>query len=137
MTEIRAFGRGQANIDRLCALAGKKGLTARVCSSPREALEGADLIVSSVTLSFDLEPFIDRLQAIQICMYQGETTRILVDQSERRAGNVIIDRNVETFGQALDKYSFAATEIANQCYVQWLIEQFTDFLAQFLRFKRP
>jgi ornithine cyclodeaminase/alanine dehydrogenase len=59
LTEIRACGRGQANIDRLCALAREKGLTARACSSPREALEDADLIVSSVTLSFDLEPFLD------------------------------------------------------------------------------
>jgi ornithine cyclodeaminase/alanine dehydrogenase-like protein (mu-crystallin family) len=59
LTEIRAFGRGRANLDRLCAAARDRGLTACACGSPREAVEGADLVVSSVTLSFDLEPFVD------------------------------------------------------------------------------
>ena len=56
---IRAFGRGRANIDRLCRMAEQKGMSATVCATPEEALADADLVVSSVTLAFDAEPFID------------------------------------------------------------------------------
>ncbi len=59
LKEVRAFGRGQANIDRLCKIAQDDGLKATVCTTPHDALENADLVVSSVTLSFDIEPFID------------------------------------------------------------------------------
>jgi ornithine cyclodeaminase/alanine dehydrogenase-like protein (mu-crystallin family) len=59
LTEVRALGRGRVNIDRLCAAARDRGLTAWACGSPQEAVEGVDLVVSSVTLSFDLEPFVD------------------------------------------------------------------------------
>lgn len=59
LTEIRAFGRGQANIDRLSEAAEAKGLAARACDSPQDALEGADLVVSSITLSYEVEPFLD------------------------------------------------------------------------------
>jgi ornithine cyclodeaminase/alanine dehydrogenase len=59
LAEVRAFGRGRANVDRLCALAGDLGLAARVCGTAREALEGADLVVSSVTLNPETAPFLD------------------------------------------------------------------------------
>jgi ornithine cyclodeaminase/alanine dehydrogenase len=59
LKEMRAFGRGRANLDHLCRIAEGKGLAAKACATPKEALEGADLVVSSVTLSFDLQPFID------------------------------------------------------------------------------
>ncbi len=59
LTEVRVLGRGQANIDRLSAMARELGFEAQACATPREALEGADLVVSSVTLAFDLEPFLD------------------------------------------------------------------------------
>jgi len=59
LTEIRAYGRGRPNIDRLCSAARDKGLEARACTTPQEALEGADLVVSSITLSFDVKPFLD------------------------------------------------------------------------------
>ncbi len=59
LKEVRAFGRGQANIDRLCKIAEDKGLSAKACATPQEALKDADLVVSSVTLSFDIRPFID------------------------------------------------------------------------------
>ena len=59
LTSIRAFGRGQANIDRLCAMARDMGLEASAPATARDALEGADLIVTSVTLSYDIEPFLD------------------------------------------------------------------------------
>ncbi len=59
LRELRMVGRGQANIDRLEAHARARGLTARVCDSPREAIEGADLVVTSITLDYDTEPFLD------------------------------------------------------------------------------
>ena len=59
LKEVLAFGRGQANLNSLCRIAGEKGLTATICTTPEEALEDADLVVSSVTLSFDIQPFIN------------------------------------------------------------------------------
>ena len=59
LTEIRAFGRGAANVEKLCAAARDRGLEATASTSAREALEGADLIVTSITLSYDVEPFLD------------------------------------------------------------------------------
>jgi ornithine cyclodeaminase/alanine dehydrogenase len=59
LAEIRAFGRGQANVDKICTAARARGLAARACNSAREAVEGADLVVSSVTLSYDAKPFVD------------------------------------------------------------------------------
>jgi len=59
LSEVRALGRGQANIDRLCDLARAKRLSARACRDAREAVEGADLVVSSVTLTSDAAPFVD------------------------------------------------------------------------------
>jgi len=59
LKEVRVFGRGQANIDSLCGLAKALGLSATVFETGQGAIEGADLIVSSVTYSAELEPFLD------------------------------------------------------------------------------
>ena len=59
LTEIRAFGRGRPNIEALCGSAEDLGLTATVCDSGEAAIGDADLIVSSVTFSAQLEPFLD------------------------------------------------------------------------------
>lgn len=59
LVRITAYGRGQANIDRLCSLARDMGLEAQACATPREAVADADIIVSSVTLAFDIAPFVD------------------------------------------------------------------------------
>ena len=57
--EVRAVGRGKANIEKLCAAATEIGLSASAPSSPEEALRDADIVVTSVTISFELEPFLD------------------------------------------------------------------------------
>src|SRR5262245_2146990 len=57
--EIRAFGRGTGNRDALCRIAEARGLTAIASKTAREAVEGADLIVTSVTLVPNLDPFAD------------------------------------------------------------------------------
>jgi ornithine cyclodeaminase/alanine dehydrogenase len=57
--EIRAFGRGTENRDALCRIAEARGLAAIASQTAREAVEGADLIVTSVTLVPNLAPFLD------------------------------------------------------------------------------
>lgn len=59
LQQVRIFGRGQANIDLLVQMAEKLGLDAQVSDDPRGAIDGADIVVSSVTLSYDVDPFID------------------------------------------------------------------------------
>jgi ornithine cyclodeaminase/alanine dehydrogenase len=59
LAEIRVFGRGQANIDSLCELAENMSLQSIRCSNGEEAVRDADLVVSSVTYSSDLLPFLD------------------------------------------------------------------------------
>ena len=59
LTGIRAFGRGQTNIDRLCSEARALGLTALVAETPEQALDGADLVVSSMSLTYGAAPFVD------------------------------------------------------------------------------
>lgn len=59
LKKVRLFGRGQANIDRLCDQASKLGLSCEVCRSGKDTLADADLIVSSVTYSTDFVPFLD------------------------------------------------------------------------------
>ena len=59
MTEIRAFGRGRANIEGLCRTARDLGLAAKAPATAEDAVSDADLIVTSVTYSADMEPFLD------------------------------------------------------------------------------
>lgn len=59
LEEIRLFGRGRPNIDRLRQSADDLGLSSVVCATAEEAVKDADLIVSSVTYSAQLEPFAD------------------------------------------------------------------------------
>jgi ornithine cyclodeaminase/alanine dehydrogenase len=59
LKEIRAFGRGRPNIEALCESAADLGFEAVPCSSAKDAVTDADLIVTSVTYSAALEPFLD------------------------------------------------------------------------------
>lgn len=59
LKEIRLFGRGQSNIDSLREDAINRKLSTVVCGSGEEAITGADLIVSSVTFSANMVPFLD------------------------------------------------------------------------------
>jgi ornithine cyclodeaminase/alanine dehydrogenase len=46
-------------MEGLRRLANELGLTSETCSSGRDAVEGADLVVTSVTYSTQLAPFLD------------------------------------------------------------------------------
>lgn len=59
LTSLRASGRGQANIDRLCDMGRSLGLEAAASATPQDAIEGADIVVSSITLDYDVKPFLD------------------------------------------------------------------------------
>lgn len=56
---IRIFGRGQANIDALGTYAEGKGLSVTVVDSGNAAIEEADLVVTSITATAKIEPFLD------------------------------------------------------------------------------
>ena len=59
LTEVRAFGRGRANVDKLCGTARSMGLAATAANDAQAALDGADLVVTSVTLDYSIAPFLD------------------------------------------------------------------------------
>ncbi len=53
------FSRGKANIEKLATHASDLGLDVTVCDSAREAVEAADILVTSVTATGGIEPFLD------------------------------------------------------------------------------
>lgn len=59
LREIRAYGRGTANRDALCQMAQSRGLEAIPCDTARAAIEGADIVVTTVTLVPKPAPFLD------------------------------------------------------------------------------
>jgi ornithine cyclodeaminase/alanine dehydrogenase len=98
LREVRAFGRGNPNRDELCRIAEGMGLTALASPTARDAVQGADLVVSTVTVSPQLEPFLDaRWLTPGACavmvdlgaswLPEGMTAvdRIVIDDSEQEA----------------------------------------------------
>ncbi len=59
LKSARLFGRGQANIDLLTAALGERGVSVEVCASGQDAIEGVDLVVTSITATGGPEPFLD------------------------------------------------------------------------------
>ncbi len=59
LEKVLLFGRGPANIERLGARAAELSLPARVCNTPEEAVTGADIVISSVTHTGNVGPFLD------------------------------------------------------------------------------
>lgn len=59
LAQVRAMGRGNANRDRFCAHAESLGIKAVPCNDAETVVAGADIVVTSVTLSYDTAPFID------------------------------------------------------------------------------
>ena len=59
LKEIHAFGRGIQNRDALCRSAEGLGLAAIASRTAQDAVQNADLIVTSVTISPELKPFLD------------------------------------------------------------------------------
>ncbi len=59
LSEIRALGRGAAKRDALCRHAESLGLSAIPSTDAQDALDGADIVISSVPGSAELTPFVD------------------------------------------------------------------------------
>ena len=59
LEKVRLFGRGQANIDSLCELAESLSLGNQICTSGNEAISDSDLVVTSVTGTAAIDPFLD------------------------------------------------------------------------------
>jgi ornithine cyclodeaminase/alanine dehydrogenase-like protein (mu-crystallin family) len=59
LREVRAFGRGANNREALCRMAHSRGMTAVSCDTARSAVEGADIVVTTVTLVPEPVPFLD------------------------------------------------------------------------------
>ena len=59
LREVHAFGRGTANRDALCFVAEEMGCSAFASKTAEDALRQSDIIVTSVTYSAGLEPFLD------------------------------------------------------------------------------
>lgn len=59
LKKVQIFGRGQTNRDLLCRKAVDLGLEATDHSDPHAAIDGADIIVSSVPMAGGLEPFLE------------------------------------------------------------------------------
>lgn len=59
LQEVRAFNRGKKNRDTFCAAAESMGFVVRACDSVKDAVNDADLVVSTITWSQDVEAFID------------------------------------------------------------------------------
>ncbi len=59
LKSIRVFGRGKANVDKLCRRARDMDLDAQTATSAKDALRDADLVVTSITLDYSIEPFLD------------------------------------------------------------------------------
>lgn len=57
--EVRIFGRGRANIDKLAAAAQARGLGTHIADSAQGAITDMDLIVTSITLDYTVAPFLD------------------------------------------------------------------------------
>ncbi|WP_171175835.1 MULTISPECIES: ornithine cyclodeaminase family protein [unclassified Ruegeria] len=59
LASIRVLGRGKENVDKLCSHARDMGLEAETAANAKDALQGADLVVTSVTLDYSIKPFLD------------------------------------------------------------------------------
>lgn len=95
---IHAFGRGTESRDAFCRSVEKMGLTAVASQTAQEALRDADVIVTSVTLSPQLVPFLDAhwlkpgvfvtmtdLAAPWLAESMAAFDRIIVDDLEQEA----------------------------------------------------
>lgn len=58
LKRVLAVGRGQAAVDQLCGFAREHGLEAAQ-ANPEDALRAADIVVTSITLDYSIEPFLD------------------------------------------------------------------------------
>ncbi|WP_211831166.1 ornithine cyclodeaminase family protein [Kistimonas asteriae] len=59
LEKVQLFGRGRMNIERLGAKAAELSLPSVACNTAEEAVTGADIVISSVTHTGGVAPFLD------------------------------------------------------------------------------
>jgi ornithine cyclodeaminase/alanine dehydrogenase len=59
LREVRVFGRGSRNRDALCGMARSRGLDAAPCDTAKAAVDGADIVVTTIPLVPAPIPFLD------------------------------------------------------------------------------
>jgi hypothetical protein len=59
----------------------------------------------------DIFKIANTIQPVQVNMKQREAAGVFVDQSERRAGDIILARNLKPFGQTLHEDGLAASKV--------------------------
>jgi ornithine cyclodeaminase/alanine dehydrogenase-like protein (mu-crystallin family) len=92
LREIRAFGRGAANRDALCLMARSRGLDAVPCDSARAAVEGADIVVTTIPLVPVPVPFLDAAWLKEGCFVTMVDLALpWLPESTARFDRVIID----------------------------------------------
>ena len=96
LAEVRAFGRGQVNIEELCGVAADLGLASHIAKSPEDAIRGADLVVSSVTREPDQKPFVDAA-AVEpgACACLTDLARPWIPASLKCFDSIIIDDKIQ------------------------------------------
>lgn len=135
LTAVRAFGRGTANKQALCRSAERQGITAHACDDVREAVSGADIVVTSVTLDRNIEPFIDAgwlkagafatvtdLAIPWIDETMSVFDRIVIDETEQeaQAEHPLIDASLpdgDLAGLVLGKIDGRCTDLERTAFV--------------------
>lgn len=56
---IFSYSRSRGSSQALAEYAGKRGIETVICDDPQEAVHGGDIVVSSISESFGVEPFLD------------------------------------------------------------------------------
>lgn len=92
LKNVLALGRGEANKTRLLAYAAELGMEASEASSPEDAIGEADIIVTSVTLDYSTQPFLDA-RLLQPHAFAAITDLCIpwFPDSLDRLGTVIVD----------------------------------------------
>jgi len=92
LKQIRAYGRGSANRDKLCSTAKGMGFDAVASNSAKEAIEDADIVITSVTLSHQIDPFLDaRWLKPDVFVSSTDLAIPWVDESMSAFDKIIID----------------------------------------------
>ena len=91
LQEILISGRGQANMDALGDLAREKGLCARICDAPQEALR-ADIVVTSIPITYSGAAFLDaREMAPNALAIVTDAAKPWIREGRGAFGTVIVD----------------------------------------------
>ena len=99
-------------------------------------LEGSETEIDRQDAIVVADQFNEVFDPVKIHMVKRMPSGIFVDQSEGRAGNIILLRNIEPPCQALHKSGFAASEVTGQSDDDGLMNPGAQSVSQFLGFRR-